>query len=182
MVEIWKDITELENYYQISNLGRVQMKQRITYHSFGIQKSQLLKARICKEQDNGNGYKQLYVSVDGKRKLNYIHRLVAKYFVSNSDPINKLQVNHIDGINSNNRYDNLEWVTKGENMKHASDNNLIKKGITSPSAKLTENTILALRRLYRMNPKFNKSEIARKLNVGDPTIHKIIKRQRWKHI
>ena len=181
MEEIWKDIPEYEGFYQISNLGRVKRKKR-NVNSF-IQKSgfRAISDRICKSQDNGKGYKQIYVSINNKRKLFYIHRLVAIYFIENPD--NKPQVNHKDGNKSNNVFNNLEWCSRIENIKHAIEKKLINaKGENSKNAKLTEKQVLAIRRLNKINPKFNKTKVAKKLNVRDTTIHKIIKNKRWCHI
>ena len=47
----------------------------------------------------------------------YVHRIVAKAFVPNDDPLNKTHVDHIDGNKHNNHYTNLQWVTRSENMK-----------------------------------------------------------------
>lgn len=63
--------------------------------------------------DNGNGYKRVII----KRKKHYVHRLVACAFIPN--PQNKPVINHKNGIRSDNRVENLEWVTIAENNLHA---------------------------------------------------------------
>lgn len=63
---------------------------------------------------NSSGYMCLT-----KDKLYFLHRIVATAFCENDDPINKNCVNHIDGNRMNNRADNLEWVTKSQNMLHS---------------------------------------------------------------
>lgn len=69
--------------------------------------------KILKATDRGKGY--LTVFVCGKNR--YLHRIIAQTFISN--PENKEQVNHIDGNRHNDRVENLEWVSRLENMKHA---------------------------------------------------------------
>lgn len=179
-IEIWKDVIEFDNKYQISNFGRLKMK------SFKINSSvqkcgfRINKEKIKPPQDNGNGYKQFYVQINGKRILKYAHRLVATYFIEND--LNLPEVNHKDGNKSNNCVGNLEWSTKNDNVIHAVKNNLIKKGSDTWSSKLSEQNVLAIRRLYKINPYFNKTNVAKKLGVKDTTIHKIIRNQRWKHL
>lgn len=174
MEEIWKDIEELEGYYQISNFGNTKRKSRKANNP------QVLPEKSARQQNNGKGYMQLYVSINRARKMLYIHRLVAKYFIEN--PKNKPFVNHIDSDRSNNHCTNLEWCTHDENMSHASKFGNLQKGETAWACKLSEQKVLALRRLFRMNPKFHKSNVAKKLGVADSTIHKIINNHRWKHI
>ena len=60
----------------------------------------------------------------GKKQQQRVHRLVAKSFLSNVD--NLPQVNHKDGVKTNNRADNLEWCTNQANAKHAADSGLWK--------------------------------------------------------
>lgn len=182
--EIWRDIKGYNELYQISNFGRVKSKTTLVYkQSNGVSKKPTFyskKAKIVAITDNGRGYKISSLSKNG-RKNHYIHRLVAEAFIPNPDK--KPQVNHINGIKSDNRVENLEWVSCLENLHHALDNNLRDtKGEKSPTAKLSEIQVLAIRRLYRINPNFNKSAVARKLNVRDTTIHKIINNERWKHL
>ena len=176
----WKDIPELDNLYKINSDGVVMSKDRKVKSSIQKTGYRLHKGKIKHSQDNGNGYKQIYVQINKRRKILYIHRLVAQAFIPN--PENKPNVNHINGIKSDNCVENLEWCTQAENQNHASENNLLKKGEKSSLSKITKNQVLAIRRLNTINPKFNKSKVAVKLGIRDSTIHKIINRQIWKHI
>lgn len=121
MQELWKPIKSYEGYFEVSNLGRVRSitrkiertdpkktteKKLFTYYG------KLVSFWITK-----TGYLRLAIAKDGIQKKHLVHRLVADAFIEN--PLNKEQVNHINGIKSDNRVENLEWVTNYENYTHS---------------------------------------------------------------
>ena len=75
------------------------------------------KGKPLKPSKSPNGYYVATICVDGKPISVAVHTLVARAFCDGYSP--ELQVNHIDGNKENNRANNLEWVTAGENMKHS---------------------------------------------------------------
>lgn len=127
-MEIWKSI-DFGTIYEISNLGRVRSKD--FYDSW----NRLRKGRILIHTLDKRGYPRIRLSFNNLRASFRIHRLVAKYFINNID--NLPQVNHIDGIKTNNIVSNLEWCNNSHNQKHAIINNLkiTKKGKESPKYK-----------------------------------------------
>lgn len=124
MKEIWKDIPEYEELYQISNLGRVRSKDRLI--KVNCQNNSHVKrpffyyvypGRIIKLQTNKFGYTTVFLNKGGKQKGFFVHRLVIKTFnpiLNDSD----YQVNHIDENKENNSLNNLEWCTAKENINH----------------------------------------------------------------
>ena len=73
--------------------------------------------KAMRQRKEKNGYLSVALLCNGKKKQHSVHRLVAKAFIPN--PENKREVNHINGIKTDNRINNLEWNTRSENNKHA---------------------------------------------------------------
>lgn len=121
MVEEYKNIPGYEGIYQISNYGNVK--------SLGNNKSR--KEKLLKLQSKTNGYLFVTLYKNGKHNSYLVHRLVAQVFIPN--PGNKPQVNHINGIKTDNNVKNLEWNTNTENVQHSHNTGLCENGIKAKS-------------------------------------------------
>lgn len=86
--------------YEVSSLGRVKS---------------IRSGKLLKQFANNRNYLRVAICRCGVRKDVLVHRLVICAFVG----ISELEANHIDGCTTNNRADNLEWVTPSENYRHA---------------------------------------------------------------
>ena len=69
------------------------------------------------------GYYSIMLCYNNKRERFKIHRLVAYHFIENDDTINKIQVHHINQIRTDNRIENLEWVTNLTNCQSCNQGN-----------------------------------------------------------
>lgn len=120
MDEEWRDIAEYEGYYQVSNLGRVRSVDRVVIHQKGIGNRNGMTRRIkgkLLSPKPANGYLRVILSKDGVIKNMLIHRLVAEAFI---EPIDgKEFVDHVNADRTDNRAENLRWVTSSENTRHS---------------------------------------------------------------
>jgi len=121
MKEIWKDIPGYEGYYQVSNKGNIKSLERQKKSGQGYF---YRKERILKKILMSTGYHFVHLCKGKNIKMTSCHRLMATAFIPN--PENKPQINHKNGNKTDNRLENLEWVTRKENAKHAYDNGLTK--------------------------------------------------------
>lgn len=113
MIEIFKDIKGYEGFYQVSNLGRVRSLDRFIYVEGKKRKYKIfVKGDLLKliEIKHGN-YTQVVVGLCGKKFV--VSRLVAETFIPN--PENKPEVDHKNTDSTDNRVENLRWVTSLEN-------------------------------------------------------------------
>ncbi len=133
-IEVWKDIEHIRGY-QVSNLGRVRSIKRSTVYKDG--RIGNYPGRVLKTSLNRDGYVLCYPTVDGAKYSPTVHRLVGIAFVHNPNPENLKEINHKDTNKQNNSASNLEWSNRGENMRHAHKNGLVKhkKGGDNPLAR-----------------------------------------------
>lgn len=108
MAERWTEINGYEGNYLISDQGNV----------FSRISDRMLNPTIAKV-----GYPMVFLTVGGKCKAHYVHRLVAMHFIPQM--AGKEQVNHINGDKQDCRVENLEWVTHKENAIHAARTGLL---------------------------------------------------------
>ena len=115
MQEEWRPVVGFEGYYEISSFGRLRSLGRLIVESSGKRRKH--RGKIISLHANKHGYYTRNLYVDGKITAVQIHRLVATAFIPN--PGKLPQVNHKNGIKTDNRVDNLEWVSRSENALHA---------------------------------------------------------------
>ena len=134
--------------------------------------------RFLKNQNNGNGYEKITLTIDGVQYQKLIHRLVAELYIPKLK--DKNQVNHINGIKSDNRVENLEWCNNSENQIHAHLNGLKGNGKALWNGKFSKEDIDKIKRLKKEGVlQYKISDI---MNTTKGTISSILTGKRYKYI
>ena len=177
MEEIWKEIENYNGVYFVSNLGNVKSVDHYCKGRLGSgkQTGRILKQSLCNK-----GYLRVSLSNNKKRFSTGAHRLVAKAFIPN--PKNKPQVNHINGVKTDNRVENLEWVTNKENQIHAIKNGLIihNYGEKHHMSKLTNSQVLTARRMHELG--WDNITFSNHYNISAAAMSKILRKETYINI
>jgi hypothetical protein len=119
--EVWADAPWFEAYAEVSSHGRVRTKdsERVSRPAGKFKGQTVVQRRkgvMLRPWIARTGYPHIALKVGPKRTKLLVHRLVAKAFVPGW--FDGAHVNHINGVKTDNRAENLEWVTAAENTRH----------------------------------------------------------------
>ena len=171
--EIWKTISipDFKGLYEASNLGRI----RRTAPGWRTYAGRILKAPC-----NSAGYPHLALSRNGKSKYYLVHQLITLAFFGPCP--DGREINHKDGVKTNNRLDNLEYVTPSENQQHAlaCDLRTPAHGEQHFRAKLTEKDVRDIRVALANGASLR--GLGRKYGVHATAIRDIGLGKTWKHV
>jgi hypothetical protein len=177
MKEIWKDIPGYENYYQVSNIGRIKGIKRKLFKNtkLGFIMPAILEEKYLSSTLTKQGYHRVCLCVKSMPRKYFVHYLVMMSFVGLRPK--GAHVNHKNGITWDNRLENLEYATPDENIRHYFDHLREKK---SPFKVLKESEVFEIREM--LLKKITGVDIAKKFNVHKSAIYNIKNKKTWKHL
>lgn len=172
--EIWKDIPGYTGSYQASNHGHIRGLNRILHDG------RKWKGRILIHKVDKYGYNYVLLYSDGKRKSVQVQILIMLTFVGPRPE--SYETHHKDGNPSNNRLDNLEYLSKKDHAKTKSKINL--RGTNSYHSVLNEQQVLEIRKLASLKKEngkkvYTQTKIAKMFKTSQAHISKIILRKIW---
>jgi len=170
--EEWRPVAGYEGWYEVSNHGRVRgglKSYQVTY-----------QGRILRHTVSDYGYCTINLSRGGNKRLHFVHRLVAAAFIGPRPE--GLEVNHRNGIKTDNRPANLEYLTPSANCIHAIETGLApaREGEGNGQARLTESQVEEIRQLYASG--VTQKALAQAFGVGKANVSMICGRKSWRHL
>ena len=172
MEKTWKPIPTFSNY-EASSDGELRS---LNYKRSG-------RVVVLNPSLTSDGYmKTMLLDDTGKYRSWTVHKFVTLAFFGDRQG---LEVNHKNGIKTDNRIHNLEYVSRSENIKHAYANRLMRGmvGVNNPNSKLTNEQVVEIRNHASTHGKnYGRKELALKYNVSECCIKEVVNHRRgiWK--
>lgn len=170
--EIWCPVVGYEHLYSVSDCGSVRRDAA----GQGTRAGRRVKTGIT-----AKGYVRAPLSL-GDRRLRHhmVHRLVAAAFIGPCP--DGCEVNHKNTVKTDNRPENLEYITHGDNIRHAFSNGLVSraKGSRNHAAKLTEADVVVIR--AELAKGVGLGTLGKRYGVSKQVIFSIRNRTTWRHI
>lgn len=163
-VLMWKAIPGYQGKYEVNETGDVRNR----------------KGRSIAQHPNSTGYPRVNLSDAGATRHVFVHRLVAEAFLE-ARPHCRV-VNHKNGIKSDNRAANLEWVTYSGNAQHAVATGLnpVLRGEATSNSKLSADAVIDIRNRREAGERI--VSIAQSYGLHRNTVYAIVSRARWGHV
>lgn len=169
--EYWKDAVGFEGFWEVSNLGRIRKLPVVAEYVYnGALRSQRRPGKLLSPDLGHNGYFYVSLKIDGSKTKHLVHRVVARTFCQGYEP--GLTVNHINGVKTDNRPENLEWVTRARNTELQWETGLVDiRGEKHPRSKLTDEQTREITHLLALG--YTCTELAARFGVSFALISKI---------
>lgn len=167
--EEWKPVFGYEGIYEISNYGRVKR----ACSGKGTYTGKIIKSYVIDP-----GYSRVGLTKNAKTKSKYVHQLVMLSFVGECPE--GLEVNHRDGDRANPRLNNLEYISRSENLLHRYTLPWARNGEKHWKSKLTDLQAKEIRSLKGSDE--TQKSIAKRFGISDSVIRDIWKGKTWKYI
>lgn len=178
-MEVWRKIPGYEGFYEVSDAGRVRrLRTNVSHANRWGMIDRYVRERILKQTDH-RGHKRVVLYRESKRKVWFVHRLVALAFLGPQPP-EKDMVAHRDGIHGHNTPENLYYATAAENSADAIRHGKQVRGERMPQAKMTAEKVREARRLRLSGLSYQR--IADQFSVTARCIILIDNGKTWSHV
>jgi len=159
----WRAIPRYEGRYECSEDGDVYS---------------LLTNKVLRKNKDGRGYLQVGLYIDGKQRPSRVHRVIAETFFGKCP--DGMNVNHKDGVKTNNHRSNLEYVTPERNREHAIEMGLVDNNGEKSAVNKLMNADIPKIRILLASGDFTLKQIADMYCVSRSAIKSVKSGRTWR--